>query len=45
MDDMILEFVAETQDGLNQLDMSLITFEENPSDQELVAKIFRVMHH
>lgn len=44
MDDMIVDFVAEIQEGLNKLDVSLIAFEENPSDSKLLNDIFRTLH-
>lgn len=44
MDDLIPEFLAETNESLNDLDISLVKLEQNPDDKELLSQIFRVMH-
>lgn len=44
MDDIISEFLAETSEGLVELDNALVLFERNPGDDELLSKIFRVFH-
>ncbi len=44
MDDIIHEFLAETNESLNDLDISLVELEQNPGDRDLLSKIFRVMH-
>ncbi len=44
MDDIISEFLAETNEGLVELDNALVLFERNPGDDELLSKIFRVFH-
>ncbi|MDF3024288.1 MAG: CheA kinase [Alphaproteobacteria bacterium] len=44
MDDIISEFLAETHEGLVELDNALVLFERNPGDDELLSKIFRVFH-
>lgn len=44
MDDIIVEFLAETNESLAELDNYIISLEENPDDINLVTKIFRVMH-
>lgn len=44
MQDIIDEFIAETVENLNDLDVALISFEENPDDKNLLDKIFRTLH-
>ncbi len=44
MDDIIGEFIAETQEGLTELDTALINLESNPEDRPLLDKIFRTLH-
>lgn len=44
MDDLIVEFLTETNEGLQELDTNLIKLEQNPNDKELISKIFRLMH-
>jgi two-component system chemotaxis sensor kinase CheA len=44
MDDLIVEFLAETNESLTELDKDLVTLEQNPNDAALLSKIFRIMH-
>ncbi len=44
MDDLIVEFITETNEGLGELDTDLIKLEQNPNDKDLIGKIFRLMH-
>ena len=44
MDDLIGEFIAETNESLAQIDVDLVTLEQNPGDQEILGNIFRLMH-
>ncbi len=44
MDEIIAEFIAETNENLEELDNDLVTLEQNPNDEELIARIFRVLH-
>ncbi|QQG36141.1 MAG: chemotaxis protein CheA [Micavibrio aeruginosavorus] len=44
MDDIIAEFLAETNESLAELDNYIVLLEQNPDDINLVTKIFRVMH-
>jgi|GEM_PF-3021421 two-component system chemotaxis sensor kinase CheA len=44
MDDLINEFISETVESLSELDVDLVKLEQNPEDQELLGKIFRLMH-
>lgn len=44
MDDIIAEFLAETNEGLAQLDNDLVRLEQEPENDELISRIFRVLH-
>lgn len=44
MDDLVVEFIAETKDSLGQIDNDLITLEQNPNDKAIIGNIFRLMH-
>lgn len=44
MSELVLEFVAEANEGLNELDIELIRLEQDPSDKEILGHIFRIMH-
>lgn len=44
MDDLIAEFLTETNENLGELDSDLVQFEQSPNDKDLLGKIFRVMH-
>ena len=44
MDDLLSEFLAETQDNMDELDIELVKFEQNPQDEETLSKIFRMVH-
>ena len=44
MDDLLSEFLTETNEGLTTLDVELVKLEQNPNDTELLSSIFRLMH-
>ncbi len=44
MDELITEFITETNESLEELDLDLVSLEQNPNDLELLSKIFRLMH-
>lgn len=44
MDDLISEFLTETNESLGALDLDLVNLEQNPNDKELLSNIFRLMH-
>lgn len=44
MDDIIAEFLTETNEGLLELDNSLVLLEKTPHDEDLISRIFRVFH-
>jgi len=43
-DEIIKEFLIESQDALDQLDRDLVTLERHPGDGELLQAIFRCIH-
>jgi two-component system chemotaxis sensor kinase CheA len=44
MDDIIKEFLVESNDNLDQLDSGLVKLEKDPNSQELLGSIFRAIH-
>ncbi len=44
MDDLIAEFLTETNESLGTLDLDMVKLEQNPNDKELLSGIFRLMH-
>lgn len=44
MDDLIVEFLTETNESLGALDLDMVRLEQNPNDKELISSIFRLMH-
>ena len=44
MDDLLAEFLTETNESLQVLDNEIVTLEQNPNNPELLHNIFRVMH-
>lgn len=44
MDDLIAEFLTETNESLGALDLDMVRLEQNPNDKELISGIFRLMH-
>jgi two-component system chemotaxis sensor kinase CheA len=44
MDDLMRDFLAETSESLNILDVELVRFEQNPADAAILMNIFRLMH-
>lgn len=44
MDDLLADFLTETQEALGELDIALVTLERTPDDQETLSKIFRLVH-
>jgi two-component system chemotaxis sensor kinase CheA len=43
-DDIVREFLVESFEGLDRLDRDLVALEGTPTDQELLAAIFRCVH-
>ncbi len=44
MDDLLTEFLTETTENLNVLDVELVRLEQNPNDMGILSNIFRLMH-
>lgn len=44
MDDLIGEFLTETNESLAALDLDMVKLEQNPNDKNLISGIFRLMH-
>lgn len=44
MDDLICEFLAETNEGLAELDTALVRLERMPGDEATLSFIFRLVH-
>lgn len=44
MDDLLSEFLTETNESLESLDTELVRLEQNPNDPELLGNIFRLVH-
>src|SRR5205807_10420351 len=42
--DIIQEFLVESHENLDQLDRDLVSLEEEPRNQEKLARIFRTIH-
>ena len=44
MDDLLVEFLTETNESMETLDVELVRLEQNPNDPELLSNIFRLVH-
>jgi two-component system chemotaxis sensor kinase CheA len=44
MNEVIREFLLETQENLAQLDLDLVTLEQDPKERETLARVFRTLH-
>ncbi len=44
MDDLLNEFLTETNESLSVLDLELVKLEQNPNDPDLLGNIFRLLH-
>ncbi len=44
MDELLAEFVTETGEGLDQLDVEPVRFEQEPNNAEMLNTIFRLVH-
>jgi two-component system, chemotaxis family, sensor kinase CheA len=44
VDEIVREFLIETNENLDRLDRNLVELEKSPHDQELLADIFRTIH-
>ncbi|MFZ0478641.1 MAG: chemotaxis protein CheW [Terriglobales bacterium] len=43
-DDIVREFLAESHENLDRLDRDVVELEKHPSDQEILASVFRTIH-
>lgn len=44
MDDLLQEFLTETVESLDVVDVELVKFEQDPNNEEILANIFRLVH-
>jgi len=44
MDDLLSDFLTETNENLSTLDVELVRLEQTPNDRELLGSIFRLVH-
>ncbi|MBB4303052.1 two-component system chemotaxis sensor kinase CheA [Rhodobium orientis] len=44
MDDLLREFLTETNESLDVVDVELVKFEQNPNDAKILDNIFRLVH-
>ncbi|MBV6634257.1 MAG: Hpt domain-containing protein, partial [Alphaproteobacteria bacterium] len=44
MDDLLSEFLTETNESMDTLDVELVKLEQNPNDQAILSNIFRLVH-
>lgn len=44
MDDLLSEFITETSESINEVDMQLVEFEKDPQNAAILGNIFRLVH-
>ena len=44
MDDLVLEFLTETNEHLETVDVEMVRFEQDPNNQAILSNIFRLVH-
>src|SRR6202035_236701 len=44
MDDLLREFLTETSESLDTVDVELVRFEQDPNDAKILDNIFRLVH-
>ncbi len=44
MDDLLSEFLTETNEAIDSLDVEIVRLEQEPNDPELIGSIFRLVH-
>jgi two-component system chemotaxis sensor kinase CheA len=44
MDDLVVEFIAETNESLGLIDNDLIALEQTPNDKAIIGNLFRLVH-
>ena len=44
MDDLLKDFLTETNESMEVLDLEIVKLEQNPNDPELLSNVFRLVH-
>ncbi|HXL67796.1 MAG TPA: chemotaxis protein CheW [Xanthobacteraceae bacterium] len=44
MDELLRDFLTETHENLDVVDVELVQFEREPNNREILAKVFRLVH-
>jgi two-component system, chemotaxis family, sensor kinase CheA len=44
MDDLLREFLTETNESLDTVDVELVRFEQDPNNAKILANVFRLVH-
>ena len=44
MDDLLREFLTETSESLDVVDVELVRFEQDPNNASILGNIFRLVH-
>ena len=44
MDDLLREFLTETNESLDVVDVELVRFEQDPNNAKILANVFRLVH-
>src|SRR5215213_7775392 len=44
MDDLLREFLTETNESLDTVDVELVRFEQEPNNTKILGNIFRLVH-
>src|SRR5512140_4030258 len=44
MDELLRDFVTETNESLDVVDVELVRFEQDPNNAKILANIFRLVH-
>jgi two-component system, chemotaxis family, sensor kinase CheA len=44
MDDLLREFLTETNESLERVDAELVRFEQEPNNREILGNVFRLVH-
>lgn len=44
MDDLLRDFLTETAENLDQVDVELVRFEQEPANEKILGNIFRLVH-
>src|ERR687884_1982956 len=44
MDDLLREFLTETSEHLDTVDLELVRFEQDPNNEKILSNIFRLVH-